>query len=61
MFSTGELQEIRSRKHPGAVFIKFKNTKSRFLCKFYPYPNGNEATEDVQRFMKLWNSNYETQ
>ena len=31
-----ELQEIRSKKHPGAVFLKVKHTEKDFVLKVYP-------------------------
>ena len=37
------LVKIRSPKHPGAIFVR----GSTFLCKVYPYPNGNENNEEA--------------
>lgn len=28
--------QIRSKKHKGAVFIRQRNSKDNFICKFYP-------------------------
>jgi len=38
---------IRSEKHKGALFIKRENTHKDFVCKIYPYPNGNERAEEL--------------
>lgn len=31
-----EIVKIRSKKHPGAIFLKVKETKEDFICKIYP-------------------------
>ncbi len=54
-YTKAELQEIRSTKHPGAVFIKVKKSNNHFICKFYPCQNGKEAISDVKHFMETWN------
>jgi len=30
------IKQIRSPKHPGAVFLKERNSKNNFICKVYP-------------------------
>ena len=31
-----QIVRIKSDKHPGAIFFKYKDTKNDFICKFYP-------------------------
>lgn len=40
---------IRSPKHPGAVFIKTRDSHDDFICKFYPLPSGKERQADVNK------------
>jgi hypothetical protein len=54
MRTTGELQVIRSSKHPGDLFIKRKESKRTFICKFYACPNGKEHTANVEHFLRGW-------
>jgi len=44
-----ELQKIHSAKHPGAIFLKVKKTKDKFVCKVYPAKNANYIADTIIR------------
>ena len=48
-------EAIRSKKHPGAVFVKIKGTRSDFLCKIYPEHEA-EAEAIIEALTELYNS-----
>lgn len=51
----GDLRLIRSKKHPGAVFIKIAKTKDCFIAKIYSrYRSTDEHIENVNHFVNAW-------
>lgn len=43
-----DLIKIRSKKHPGSIFLKVKGTKEDFICKVY----AGEKSEIIANFIK---------
>ena len=50
----GELKFVRSKKHPGAIFIKKRNSSDNFICKVYAKKTLQETEANAQRIYRAW-------
>lgn len=42
------LKKIKSRKHPGAIFLKVADSKDDFWFKIYPCSNAEERADSIR-------------
>ena len=55
----GNLKFVYSPKYPGAVFLKVRGTRERFVCKVYTQKNPDETIANANRIKQLWDAEEE--
>ena len=47
-----ELEKITSKKHPGAIFLRYKGQRNKFLGKIYPQKDAEMIANSIIKFYK---------